>query len=114
MPSLKPSHVPLRAPSAFPSDEPTQPPSRSPSALPTLNLALNVAISVNDVQSASANPLIIGGIVILCASIAILICRTVYKKGKAAINHEGGKEEEGSIVKDTASVASEATLLAQI
>ena len=113
MPSLLPSHVPLPAPSAFPSSEPTQPPTPSPSALPTSNLALNAAFSVSDVESASANPLVTGGIFILCVSIAIMICRTVYKKGKAA-KSRGSEKEEGSIVKDIASVASEAALLAQL
>ena len=42
-----------------------------------------------------------------------MICRTVYKKGKAA-KSRGSEKEEGSIVKDTASVASEAALLAQL
>ena len=42
-----------------------------------------------------------------------MICRTVYKKGKAA-KSRGSEKEEGSIVKDIASVASEAALLAQL
>ena len=113
VPSLKPSHIPLPEPSAFPSFTPTLPPTRSPSALPTLNDALDSAFSVNSLETASANPLITGGIFILCVFIANLICLWMYNKCKAAHSNNNGKNERSSAIV-TSSVASEAALLAQI
>jgi len=113
MPSLKPSHIPLPEPSSFPSFTPTLPPTRSPSALPTINHALDSAFSVNNVDAASANPLVAAGIFILCVAIATLICLMVCRKYKAAHSY-GHDKEEGSNSNNTASAASEAALLVQL
>ena len=113
VPSLTPSHIPLPAPSASPSSVPTLPPTRSPSALPTINLALSDAFSANDVEAASTNPLVAGGIFVLCVAIALLIGLLVHKK-YAAPHFYGHDEHKGSNANDSASVAGEAALLAQL
>jgi polyhydroxyalkanoate synthesis regulator phasin len=69
--------------------------------------------SVEAVGAASANPLVTGGIFVLCAAIAMLICRKVYKRHKAAHNN-GSDKKWRSNEKGTGSVRSEATLLTQL
>ena len=68
---------------------------------------------VEVVEAASANPLVTGGIFVLCAAIAMLICRKVYKKHKAAYNN-GSDKKWRSNDKDTGSVTREAILLTQL
>ena len=65
------------------------------------------------VEAASANPLVTGGIFVVCAAIAMLICRKVYQKRQAAHNN-GGDKKRRSNDKGTASVTSEASLLTQL
>ena len=89
---------------------PSLKPTRSPSALPALNLAPNGLFSANGVESASTNPLVVGGIFVLCAAVAILICRTVYKKSEAGNNHGGDKE----VSNVTAAALDETALFAQL
>ena len=89
VPSLVPSHVPLQLPTTYPSSAPMLPPSLSPSALPTSSPKLNSDFSVDSVESASTNPLVAGGVFILCVTIAILVCRMVYKKVKTPQKHSG-------------------------
>jgi len=51
------------------------------------------------------DPLVAGGISVFCVAIAILTCRTVYKKCKAAPN-DGGDGNAGSNHKNTAPITS--------
>ena len=89
LPSPAPSLSPLRKPSLAPivsSTAPTLPPTPTPSELPISNAKPDGSSFVDGVESASTNPLVVGGICVLCVTIAILICRKVHKKSKALKN----------------------------
>jgi len=78
----------------LPTPEPTQAPS-SPSSPPSALPAAGFTV----------DPLVTGGISIFLVAVAILTCRTLFKKCKAARN-DGGNENKTSTVTDSTSITS--------
>ena len=106
---ILPTPVPTPAPTSSPppSVQPTPVPTITPAPTITLVSSSNSSLPSSTMPEASfiVEPLVAGGISVFCVAIAILTCRTVYKKCKAARN-DGGDGNVGSNNNNTTPIIS--------
>ena len=119
-PSALPTQAPMLVPSTLPSMLPTPVPTNStapslvPFTLPTPAPTLVPSLLPSTLPDLATSFLVTGSISILCVAIAILSCRTAYRKLKVTHDNGGSNKEHSNDTTEAASVASEAALLAQL